>query len=150
MMKKGVSPVIATVLLIGLTIAIGTTIFLGAKKMQQKTILVEGENAGLACDTVSFEATYSDERIYLSNTGNIPLHNFKIKISKGSAYETEYIDQITSDWGDGIEGGGGFSSDIDLDFDVEKIVLIPILLGDSEGGKETFECPEWDGLLIDI
>ena len=71
---KGVSPVVATVLLIVLVVAIALIVFLWFRELTQESITkFGGKNIALVCDDVVFEASYSiiEERIYVSNYGNV-------------------------------------------------------------------------------
>ena len=57
--KRGVSPVIATVLLISMVVIIGIIIFLWFRGMVGETVTKFGKNIELACEDVVFDASYS-------------------------------------------------------------------------------------------
>ena len=60
MNKKGVSPVIATVLLIGIVIALGLVVFFWFRSFTQEAVTkFGGENIQLVCNNVQFEGSYS-------------------------------------------------------------------------------------------
>jgi flagellin-like protein len=140
--KKGVSPVIATILLISLTVVIGVIIFLWFRGMTQETITkLGGKNIELVCGEVQFNADYSGGKLYLSNTGNVPIFEFDIEENRGSSYSTKSIKELSENWpSQGLNQGGSFSEDISLDSNIEKIILIPVLIGNSEKGKKAFLC----------
>jgi len=146
--KRGVSPVIATILLVGMVIIIGVIIFLWFKNMQKEAITKFGNtNIELVCDEVGFDASYSSSQVYLSNTGNVPIYSFKVKTSKEGEYKTENIEDLTS-WEKGLNEGKTFSSQINLDSDAEEIKIIPVLLGNSEKGHKSFVCGEQYGVTL--
>lgn len=147
--KKGVSPVIATVLLISMVIIIGVIIFLWFRGMVGETITKFGENAELACEDVVFDASYIDGILYLSNDGNVPIYNMNLKIVGDRGHTTSDL-KVMSEWGNlgdwGLNQGKTFSGDIS-DYegvsDAEKIILIPVLLGSTDKGEtKEFVCDE--------
>jgi len=151
-MKRGLSPVIATILLVGLVIMIGVIIFFWFKNMQREAITKFGEtNIELVCDEVRFDASYSSDpsdQIYLSNKGNVPISSFKVKKSREGSYETEDIEDIT-DWEVGLNEGRTFSSGIVIG-NYDEITLIPVLLGNSKNGYRSFVCGDRYGHPIEI
>lgn len=155
--KKGLSPVIATVLLIGLVIMIGVIIFLWFKNMQQETITKFGDtNVELICDEVAFDASYSGGNLYLSNKGNVPIYNMNLKMSGDGSYTTNDLRTLTDgnpgdeEWpSEGLNQGATFSTPIDSGGGTE-IKLIPILLGSSAKGEQPFTCDESQGFSIDV
>jgi flagellin-like protein len=144
--KKGVSPVIATILLISLTIVIGIIIFLWFRGMNQEVITKSGgKNVELVCSDVQFDAEYSSSRgeLSITNTGNIPIFGFDIKKHEGFSYSTENLRDLSSSWPrEGLNQGESKKISITFDAGVEKITLIPELLGSSDKGTRTFVCNE--------
>lgn len=142
--KKGISPVIATILLISLTVVIGVIIFLWFRGMTQEVITKSGgKNIELVCDDVQFEVDYSNGKLFISNTGNIPIFGIYVKEYKESSYSTKYIKELSEEWpSSGINQGERISLEISFGGDVEKIILIPELIGNSEKGKKAFMCDE--------
>lgn len=143
MKKKGVSPIIATILLIALVIIIGVIIFFWMKSMTQEAVTkFDNQNIEMVCNNVNFYATYSGGILYLSNNGNIPIYDFKIKIEDDGSYSTLELSNITDSQfpETGLNPGGAFSGDVNVG-NPEKITLIPILIGKNEQGEErTYTC----------
>jgi len=146
MSKKGVSPVIATVLLIGMVIVLGMIIFLWMRSLAQETITkFEGENIELACDDVQIEASRVGNQLSISNIGNTPIYDLNIKLTNPGVYETKKASELFgSDWSrSGLNSGGVFSGEASEIGDAEGLTLVPILLGMSESGSQkTFTCNE--------
>jgi FlaG/FlaF family flagellin (archaellin) len=141
--KKAVSPVIATVLLIGLVMVIALIIFLWFKGLTQEAITKFDKNVELVCDDVKFEADYSGGILSISNIGNIPIYGIKVKISESEDYETKGLNDL-SEWPNaGLNQGRTFSGDISSNTaNADSITLIPVLVGSSESGERTHTCDE--------
>ena len=150
--KKAISPVIATVLLIAMVVVIALIIFLWFKGMTKEAIVKFGKNVELNCKDVSFDASYSSGTLSISNVGgNVPLFSMKIKeISEGS-YETKDLRDLSKNWPDvGLNPGKVFSEQITFS-GVKKIIVIPVLLGNTESNiQKTFVCDEQYGKEIDL
>jgi len=134
--KKGVSPVIATVLLVVMVVITALIIFLWFRNINKEQITkFEGRNVELVCGDVKFDASYSAGELYVMNTGNVPLYSMKIRIFEGGSYETKDIRDVSdSNWPEkGLNPGLTFSSADLTGFvgDAERIVLIPVLVGIS-------------------
>jgi flagellin-like protein len=141
--KRGITPVIATVLLIAMTIVIALIVFLWLREIGGETITkFDGKNIEMACQDVEFSAEYVNNEISLTNTGIVPIFNFKVKIEKDGTYSTKNINEIGA-WPDtGIIQGGSFTSDQIDTSGATKIILTPVLLGTSSKGERTYVCKE--------
>ncbi|MFH1607757.1 MAG: archaellin/type IV pilin N-terminal domain-containing protein [archaeon] len=136
--KRGVSPVVATVLLIGMVVVIGIIIFLWFKGFTQEAITKQGTNIELVCNDVDFDASYSSGMLYISNDGDIPIYGMKLKISQDRSHDTVDLEDF-----EGLNQGASFSEGVDyLVGSANSITLIPVLLGTSEQGERTFLCEQ--------
>lgn len=143
--KIALSPVVATVLLIAMTIVIGLIVFLWFKGLTQEQITkFGGTNIQLVCEDVYFEAEYVPNTLSILNSGNVPIYNFKVKVVGDGSYSTSNIGDLSDEWNTnyktGLNQGMGFSDEIS--FNGNEIVLIPVLIGNTEKGKKTFVCDE--------
>ena len=153
MKKKGISPVIATVLLVAMVIVIGLIIFSWAKGFQAEAVSkFGGENIEITCGKVSFEADYSGGTLFLSNLGNVPIFGINAKIYKAGSHETKSLDSIANNWPDvGLPQGATFSENLASYFSgAEKIVLIPTLRGTSDRGDQIHICDDKYGKEIQV
>jgi flagellin-like protein len=151
--KKGISPVIATVLLIGIVIMLGVIIFLWLKNMQQETITKFGDtNIVIVCEEIEFKASYSEKTLFISNVGGkVPIYDLNIKMLSDGGHKTNNLREMSENWPkQGLNQGATFLGKINLDESVTKINLIPILLGSSTKGEKKFICDERQGIEIDI
>lgn len=149
--KRGVSPIIATILLIALTLVIALIVFFWMKGLTKEAITkFEGTNIELVCDDVQFDASYSSGTLTISNLGNVPIYDFNIKSEFAGGHDTFDLETTTENWG-GLNQGGVFSNFIEISEDTNTITLIPILLGVNKNGEEkTQACEERQGKEISI
>ena len=154
MKNKGISPVIATVLLIAIVVVIGLIIFMWFRGLSEETITKFGKkNIKLVCNDVKFEASYSGTgSLSISNTGTVPIIDFQIKISKAGGYSSIYLREKSVGWDElGLNPGGVFSGNIGGEVDgAEELLLIPVLRGTSKKGEKNYVCEERHGFKIVI
>jgi flagellin-like protein len=157
--KKGLSPVVTTVLLIVLVIVIIGIIFLWFRGMVEEGVTKFGKNIQLVCDDVNFDASYSSEgSINIVNKGSIPLYRVNLRIGSGGSYETMRIEELIeigeneNQWPNkGLIQGQVFSGGIQDYVDgANMIKVFPILIGTSGNGKKTFICEGEYGKEISI
>lgn len=142
--KTGLSPVVATVLLISIVIAIAVIVFLWLQGFVGEAVMKNDENVKLVCrDQVSFESSYSNGRLSISNTGSIPIFNFKLKVVNASGSNKLDLKEIKGNWPDeGLNQGEAYSGSISSSVgnNVNSIKLIPVLVGKSDSQKVQHEC----------
>ena len=137
MKRRGLSPVVATVLLVGMVIVIALIIFLWIRGLQDEAITKFGKNIELVCYDVEFDASYSEGVVSVLNTGNVAVHEFKAKVGSGGSYSTVAVKGIQN-----LDSGMAGSGEVDVESGDEEIVLIPVLMGSSSKGEKTFVCDE--------
>ena len=142
---KGLSPVIATVLLITIVIVIALIVFLWIRGMTEEAITKFGnQNVQLVCGQVAFEASYTENTLYITNPGNIPIFGMNVKIIGEGTHSTIDLSTESANWpGMGLNQGGAFSDDsLSELLNGNEIILIPILIGESKSGRKTYVCDE--------
>ncbi|MFH1365231.1 MAG: archaellin/type IV pilin N-terminal domain-containing protein [archaeon] len=145
--KKGVSPVIATVLLIALVIVIALIIFLFMRGIGEEVITKFGdENIKLACQKVDFDASYFNGEIAVSNLGEVPIYDMKLKLVKEGSYETIGLKEVSveNEWpASGLTQGGVASVHLSNIEGIEKIIVNPVLIGKTKkGAKKAYNCEQ--------
>ena len=152
--KRGLSPVIATVLLIGIVVVSGLITFTWFKGFTQEAVTKSGQNAQLVCNDVGFEASYSGNSLFISNDGNIPIYGVLLKIEGPGGFETRDVKELSNQWPDeGLDIGGAASVAVGNEFDdASKVTLIPVLRGNAQrsGGEASFVCDDRHGVLVTI
>lgn len=136
--KKGISPVIATVLLIAMVVVVALIVFIWFRGMIGESATKFGKNIELVCDDVKFEASYSSPDINLVNIGNVPIFRVRLRIFKAGSHETVELDP--SDDETGLKQGGAFSGSISGTSGASKITVFPVLIGESSKGRKTYVC----------
>lgn len=141
MKKRGVSPVIATVLLIAIVIVLAIIIFLWARgfitEVITKEVSKERVSADQACGEVSLSVRYIGTELQVTNRGNVPVYRLEIKGRKEGSVEVIKKDVKGEDIG-GVSVGD--SSIIDVD-DYAEIEVVPVILGETkEGSKKAYTC----------
>jgi flagellin-like protein len=143
--KRGLSPIITTVLLIALTIVITAIVFLWFRGMVQEGVLKFDKNIQLSCGDVDFETHYSSGTLEISNLGSIAIYTVNLKMtSPDGSYKTKDIKNLNAgaNWPKtGLLEGGTFSGNIGTDVGTaNQITVLPVLIGTSGSGKKTFLC----------
>jgi flagellin-like protein len=140
--EKGLSPVVATVLLVAMVIIIALIVFFWFRGMTEETITkFDGENVRLVCNDVYFEASYSGNTLYVSNSGSVPIFDMEMKVYGEGSHTSEDLRDYSTFWPEaGLNQGGTFSDELSVSG--EEVVLIPVLMGESDEGKKTYVCDE--------
>lgn len=145
--KRGISPVVATVLLIVIALAIAAIIFVWAKAFFVEKVTKFGSDIDQACGDVQFsgEISSTDGKVNIENQGNVVLYGVKlIRVGEGSTEEVQtIIKTITS----------GQSATADLDSGIlqyEEILIVPILYGEASGGNQEYVCDSSLGQQVTV
>lgn len=150
MNKRGVSPVIATVLLILIVIVLAAIIFLWARGFVSESVEKNGRAVELSCENVNFQAEDfacpgSTCVIDVVNRGNIPIYGFDVKIRKTGETLVENRPGRT------VGLGGSISIDIGNDVDLgNEVNVVPMILGETDGGKVVHTCEDRFGYALVI
>lgn len=152
-MRRGVSPIIATVLLIGIVITLSGIVYIWARGFVQEGLEKRGEPIERSCDAVQFEADIVSNTegnfLDINNRAEIPIYGFVLELlGQGSALPYELTPNP-------VEPGASASiplpsNEINLD-GAQGVKVIPVLMGqkrDSEG-RYVFQCPGSAGVEIE-
>ena len=146
--KRGVSPIISTVLLVMVVIVMAIIILLWARGFASETILknVAGQEKTVDkfCADVRLEAFVDNDGTFgFSNVGNIPLFSYNVKIVEAGSSEIHERNEIVNPGASvRIEDLGNYNN-------FEEVKIIPVLLGTKKtGGSSQFTCPERDSILV--
>lgn len=147
--RKGVSPIIATVLLVGMVIVLGLIVFTWMRALSKEAITkFDGENVEIICQRVNFDAEFVGGVISIVNRGNVPIYQMKAKLISAGGHETVNIDELNPDepWKRyGLNAEDSFVAVINNTRGASEIVLIPVLLGNADTEKRKFTCEESAG-----
>jgi len=138
--KRGVSPLVATVLLIMMTIAMFLVIFTFSKSFIKEQVEKLGGPVETACQELSFDALKTgDNTITLTNKGNMVIYAFNVKAERAGTSKLSYLKTSSGKLGIGEVDTldiSGISGDI--------ITVIPVLLGKGvkTGTGKLYVCNE--------
>ncbi len=140
-MKKGISPVIATVLLIAMVVVVALIVFIWFRGMVGETCEKFEKACELNCEDVEFDASYSSSgKLSIVNTGNVPIFQLRVKIFEDGSYNTEEIDEDFTGWDAiGLGQGGTFSGTLSVG-SADKITVFPVLIGEGKDGRKIYVC----------
>lgn len=147
--KKGLSPVIATVLLVMLAVILALIIFMWARSFISEKITKDGEVIENSCGLVQFSAVIEGGQIKVSNDANVALYGVNVKRISES----------------GIEDLGNLFTDVEIGGKAEESILpgmtsavqfspgdetgevtyriTPVLLGiNDKGERKAYTCDE--------
>ena len=143
MNKRGLSPVIATVLLVAMTLALALIVFLWFRSFNQEAVTkFGGTNIDTICQQVQFDASYDTGTLSLQNTGNVPIYSFSLQIQKTGSQQTVDMTNAVTDWPKvGLPVSAVYSGDISsVSSGAITITVIPVLRGTSSNGIKTHVC----------
>jgi flagellin-like protein len=149
--KKGVSPIVATVLLIMLVVIIAIIILSWARGWFGESIIknIGDKEARIDsfCGDVKLQKILNEDTdtFGFTNVGNIPVYAVILKTTRDGDSTSVKIEK---------ESGGrvnpGVSTQIGNDYSLnQEVKIIPILIGRNKGGGlEEHECSESHALII--
>jgi flagellin-like protein len=141
--RKGVSPLIATVLLIALTIAAFLAIFAWSKGFIKEQVEKNGQLVDTQCQSIAFDAIMQGNTVYVTNKGNVVVYGFNIRGEKDGTTKLFFLRTESGKLGIGEVDNLDLSS-VPTIGDYSKISLIPVLLGrgTNSGTGKLFTCPQ--------
>ncbi len=132
--KRGISPVIATVLLVSIVLVLGLIIFMWARLTVKSGVEKFGETITTACDDVSLSVSYEDDgSLSITNTGSrVPVYNIQMRVDSGGGIEViEYNTPINL-------APSESKSLPDVPSDI--VSISPILRGTENGQEVAYIC----------
>ncbi len=143
MKKRGLSPVIATVLLIVLVMVIAAIIFAWARGFISEQIEKFGQPIEKVCEDVSMEIDLKNPtggytyELQIANRGNVDIKSFDIKEVRGG-------DSEIKNFKFSVDVGKALKKEIDVGPEVDTIFIYPSLLGSVKGksSNKIFTCLE--------
>jgi flagellin-like protein len=144
--KKGISPVVATVLLIAIAIILVLIVFTWAKTWVTEKVTKDLGGGGEVIENfckdieISAEIDLTNDKVNVNNKGNIPLYGIEIR-KKGFGS----ISNIGAGYfNNGLVKGSGKSVNINLgSLNIgDEIIIVPILLGETDSYRKPYTCDE--------
>lgn len=151
--KRGLSPIIATLLLIAVVVTLSAIVFIWAGRFIPEVVQKQGLPAEQACDNIVLSATYYRETsegktIAVTNSGNIPVYGMSLLVkSDGRSQRIDLEGSVMA--GDSKKFTRGFDADGNpvslsslISESVKDMEIIPGILGEGETGrqKKVYKC----------
>ncbi len=149
MKKRGISSLVSVILLLAMAISMGAVIFSWSKGITGEAVTISGQNIVLVCNDILFEYSYDSQILYIINTGNIDIYEMSLVLEKEESSEVVNLKELTNKWPEtGLSLGGIFYDTIVFEDEIQKIQLVPILLGKTESGKfKEHVCENQRGII---
>jgi flagellin-like protein len=146
--KKGVSPVIASLLLVIIVIILAMIIFIWAKSFIKEVVQKKGVSASQVCGEIKLDVTFnpSSGEVIVSNLGNYPIYALEL----GFRGNGETIVVTYNFGGSSLRlGGGEIITEDKLVMGMGEmsnyagLEVTPVILGETSKGKNTqYTCKD--------
>ncbi len=137
--KKGLSPVIASVLMILLVLVLAAIIFLWARGFISEQVEKFGKPVDEMCSSIDIKVVKVENELEIINRGNIDIRHFDIKLFKDGDSEISKFDFQ-------LDAGESVRESVTLKMsdgsEPDKIVVYPALIGNvrGENSNKVFTC----------
>jgi flagellin-like protein len=148
--KKGVSPVVSTVMLVLIVVVIASIILLWSQGFIKERVLKFDKTVESICDQdIKIKTFVNDDFSFgFTNDGNIPIVAYDLKVGElGSSNIIRIDERVNPGYSSTIESGDVNGKDYG-DFDDVKV--IPVIIGKSKksGSVKEYTCPERAGIVV--
>jgi len=137
--SRGLSPIIASVLLILMVLVLAALIFLWARGFVSEQVEKFGKPIEQICSSVDFEVQKFGSSLEVVNRGNVDITHLDIKMFSGGDSEVEKFNFK-------VDGGASVREDVTLlmrgNVIPDKVIVYPALIGNVKGGSSNrvFTC----------
>lgn len=136
--KKGITPIVATIMLVGVSVAAFAFIYTYTTGMVGEQTEKFGEPIENWCLKVAYEASVSGDTIYVNNLASVPIYGFNLEISKDGSTTLTFVRSA-----DGVIDPAESDSIIsDTSLEGVGVKITPVLLGvgKTSGKGKIFTC----------
>ena len=140
--SRGLSPVIASVLLILLVLVLAAMIFLWARGFISEQVEKFGKPIDQICESVDFEVQRVGSDLEVVNRGNVDIYYLSIKMIKGGDSKFEKFD-FPVDAGESVRKG--ITLLMENNVVPDEVIVYPALIGNVKGGDSNmpFTCLDY-------
>ncbi|MBU2522692.1 MAG: hypothetical protein KKE23_00170 [Nanoarchaeota archaeon] len=131
---EGISPIMATILLVCIAIVAFVFVFVWSRGFSQESVLKFNGPIEDSCLKVSFDASISEnnQEIYIDNMGDIPIYGFNIDMISGGQSYLRFVRPADGN----VYARESDSLVIDTG-GAEKASITPVLLGEGKVSKSS-------------
>ena len=151
--KKAISPVIATVLLISIALILALIIFLWASSFVTEVVQKNKEPVENACEKIVFDAEADKSAVYIVNKGNIPLYGVEVNVKSRGGTSSRKLEHSDLTGTTIFSGGTGDTEVVESEGNWgsgDELLVVPIILGESETGRRMHICDTEFGVTISV
>ncbi|MEK6927574.1 MAG: archaellin/type IV pilin N-terminal domain-containing protein [Nanoarchaeota archaeon] len=152
MNKKGLSPVIATVLLVSMAVIIAALIFMWAKGTIAERYLKFNEPVERSCENTNFDIEIlRDGNVSAVNRGNVPIYGFKL-FSQEVASITNLSDFtcLDNNYPITIRNGESCEGSTDALASGKNVLVVPVILAQRGKDNVPFTCDNSFGKTVGV
>ena len=149
--KRGLSPIVATSILIVIVIILAIIILLWARGFIKEAVIKEiagsSKRAEEFCREIGMRGFVNEDNSFgFENTGTIPIFAYRINLEESGSSE---IIRVGNDKGGSVNPGDTvIISNFQPYSSYDSVKIIPVLLGKVEGSTQSYDCPEINGIDI--
>lgn len=133
--KKGLSPVVATVLLVSITLVLAVIVFFWARSFIGETVEKNERAIDMSCEEVNFFAEAANNELSIQNIGTVPIYAIEMRVEGNG--EVNEIGQTGGTIGPGGTASFALPSEATCG---STIIAVPILLGETSSDQVTHLC----------
>ena len=151
--KKGLSPIVATSILIVIVILLAIIILIWSRGFIKEAVIKEiagnSKRAEEFCREIGMRGFVNEDDTFgFENTGTIPIFAYRIN-SELKESGSSKITRVGNDQGGSVNPGDTvIISNFQPYKDYDSVKIIPVLLGKVEGSTQSYDCPEINGIDI--
>lgn len=135
--KRGLSPIVATVLLVSITLVLAVIVFFWARSFIGESVEKNQRAIEQSCEDVDFFVEAHSGNLSVQNIGSVPIYAVEMRISgKG---EVKEIGQTPG----GTTMGPGQTAVFALPSEAQvgdTIIAVPILIGETNTERVSYVC----------
>jgi len=139
MKKRGLSPIIATVGLIAIAIALFLILFLWSRAFIKEKVMKFDYPIEEMCNDISWNVGLNqDGQLTISNLGNVNIWKIMVVQYKGGRKFTDFY-SASGKANNALSAGSAANFLINIDPESKKVEIFPVLLGKGEKSVKTYE-----------
>ena len=143
--KKGLSPIVATVLLVSIAVVLAGIIFFWAYSFIGESVTKNGQAVDQVCKDVTFETEAFLGNLLIKNAGDIPIWGVQVREKNSISGDLTNVDDFSDI---GIKPGE--SANVVIGSGSRDLVISPVLMGETKKERKKYICGEEFSQMISV
>ena len=143
--KKGLSPIVATVLLVSIAVVLAGIIFFWAYSFIGESVTKNGQAVDQVCKDVTFETEAFLGNLLIKNAGDIPIWGVQVREKDSISGDLTNVDDFSDT---GIKPGE--SANVVIGSESRDLVISPVLMGETKKERKKYICGEEFSQMISV